>query len=103
MTVDAAADLAAVPPVGRLKDLERHRHCTVVTFRADGSGVATPVWFALDGERLVFRSLTPAAKLRRIAHDPTVLVAPCSSLGSPKGPPLRGRADLLAGGAAAAA
>jgi PPOX class probable F420-dependent enzyme len=53
------------------------------------------VWFGIVGGRLYFRSLADAVKLRRIARDERVLVAPCSARGRPTGPPFEGRARIL--------
>ena len=102
VTVDAGRQLASMPATGSLTQLRR-RHMTVVSYRRDGTPIATPVWFAVVDGRVVFRSLAHAHKVRRITRDPRVLVAPCSARGRPVGFPVQGRATVLAGSAAAAA
>ena len=67
----------------------------VVTYRSNGEPVPTPVWFGISGERLYFRSVAGAAKLRRIARNPDVLVAPCTSNGRPTGAATPGTATVL--------
>ena len=78
-----------------LGHLRGHKYCLLVTFRRSGEPVPTPVWFGLDGERLYARSERRVGKVKRIAADPRVLVAPCDSRGKPLGPAAEGRARLL--------
>jgi PPOX class probable F420-dependent enzyme len=75
--------------------LAGHKYCQLVTFRRSGAAVRTPVWFAVDGDRLYVKTEKPSGKVRRIGNDPRVEVAPCTALGRPLGEPLRGRARLL--------
>jgi uncharacterized protein len=82
---------------GRFDQLRGHKYCLIVTFKRDGTGVPTPVWFGLDGDgRLYFRTGSQVAKVRRIRHNPRVLVAPCSVRGKPLGPSVEGTARVLA-------
>ena len=41
-----------------LEQFRRARYVSLTTFRKDGSGVATPVWFAVDGSELFIVSDT---------------------------------------------
>lgn len=71
------------------------KYALVVTFRANGEPVPSPVWFALDGDdRLYFRTAAEAAKVRRLGRDPSVLVCPASSRGRPLGPAIAGVARV---------
>jgi PPOX class probable F420-dependent enzyme len=85
----------AAPGGGRLDSIGEHRHCLVVTYRRNGDPVATPVWFALDGDRLLFESDADSAKVKRMRRDPRVRVAPCTLRGKPLGPPVEARARVL--------
>lgn len=40
--------------------------------RADGSPVVTPVWFAVEGDDLVFTTWSDSGKAKRIRRDPRV-------------------------------
>lgn len=75
--------------------LREHKCCLVVSYRRNGAPVATPVWFGLTDERLYFRSAATDGKIKRIRRDPTVLIAPCTFRGEPRGAPVRGAARLL--------
>jgi PPOX class probable F420-dependent enzyme len=94
MRQDGAA-VATTPPEAGLDRFRGRKYCTVVSYRRNGSPVATPVWFGIAGGRLYFRSLADAVKLRRIARDERVLVAPCTARGRQAGPPFEGRARIL--------
>src|ERR1051325_8658293 len=80
------ADLAALFP---------GRYLSVTSFKRDGTGVATPVWFVSDGSRLFALTDLHSAKVRRIRRDPRVLVAPCRPDGKLHGEPIEARAEVL--------
>ena len=49
----------------------------MTSFKRDGTGVATPVWFVSDGTRLFAFTDLHSAKIWRIRRNPRVLVASC--------------------------
>jgi uncharacterized protein len=77
--------------------LRGHHYCLVVTFKRSGEPVPTPVLFALDGERVLFRTEEGIAKLGRLRRDPRVRVGPCSWRGKPLGPLTEGTTRILSG------
>jgi uncharacterized protein len=78
--------------------LRGHRHCLVVTFKRSGEPVPTPVWFVLtDDGRIVFRSESPTAKIRRLRNDPHVRVGPCNVRAKPLGPMAEASGRVLEG------
>jgi len=81
-----AADLEALFP---------GRYLSVTSFKRDGTGVATPVWFVSDGSRLFALTDLHSAKVRRLRHNPQALVAPCSANGKLRRQPLPARVELL--------
>ena len=87
------------PPVQRTAaDLEaftRGRFLSVTSFKRDGTGVATPVWFVSDGRRLYAFTDLHSAKVRRIRRNPEVLVASCRPGGKLRREPVHGRAEIL--------
>ncbi len=78
-----------------LAALDGHKYCQLVTFRRTGVPVPTPMWFAVQGDRVYFKTERPSGKLRRIQNDPRVEVAPCTASGRMLGPTVAGRARLL--------
>jgi len=82
-------------PAADLDALFPGRYLSLTSFKADGTGVATPLWFVSDGERLFALTDLHSAKVRRMRHDPRVLVAPCRANGKLRGEPLPARAEVL--------
>ena len=71
------------------------RYLSITSFKRDGTGVATPVWFVSDGRRLYALTDLRSWKVRRIRRDPHVLVAPCGPSGKLRGEPVPARAEVL--------
>ncbi len=63
------------------EELRRERYINLETFRKDGSGVKTPVWFVNIGDKLGVFSNGKAYKVKRLARDPRVRVAACDVRG----------------------
>lgn len=93
---DAAKAAEGEPRASGFAHLSGHSYCLLVTYRRSGEPVPTPVWFGLDADgRLYFRTFANTAKLRRIAANPRVLVAPSTMRGKPLGPSAAGTARVL--------
>jgi uncharacterized protein len=75
--------------------LTKHQFINLTTYRKNGQPVTTPVWFALDGDRLVGMSQPQTGKVKRIRNNPRVSVAPCTVSGRALGEPIAGAARLL--------
>ena len=71
------------------------RYLSLTSFRRDGTGVATPVWFVETGGRLLVETDAASYKVRRIRRDPRVTIAPCTATGRLRGIPVPARAELL--------
>ena len=84
-------------PAADVEALFPGRYLSVTSFKRDGTGVATPVWFVSDGKRLFALTDLHSGKVRRIRRNPRVLVAPCRANGKLRGDPTPARVDLLTG------
>jgi uncharacterized protein len=82
-------------PVADLDALFPGRYLSVTSFKRDGTGVATPVWFVSDGSRLFAFTDLHSAKVRRIRRNPRVLVASCRADGKLHSEPVSARAEVL--------
>jgi PPOX class probable F420-dependent enzyme len=71
------------------------KYLSVTSFRRDGTGVATPVWFVETGGRFLVETDAGSFKVRRIRRNPHVAIAPCSPTGHPRGPAVTGFAQVL--------
>ena len=47
------------------------------TFRHNGEGMKTPVWFVQDGENLYIRTTADSGRVKCIRNNPGVNVSPC--------------------------
>jgi PPOX class probable F420-dependent enzyme len=85
-------------PGQRLDTLRRTRYALLRSYRRDGTPVDTPVWFALDGDAVLFRTKI-GPKTRRLALRPEVELAACDYRGHrrPGAAAVAGRASVLAG------
>jgi PPOX class probable F420-dependent enzyme len=82
-------------PAADLEALFSGRYLSVTSFKRDGTGVATPVWFVTDGTRLLALTDLHSPKVRRMRHNAQVLVAPCRADGKLRGRAVPGRAEVL--------
>ena len=71
------------------------KYLSLTSFRRDGSGVATPVWFVQAEGRLRVVTEASSYKVRRIRRDPRVTIAPCTATGRLQGTPVPAWAELL--------
>ncbi|MEU6059295.1 PPOX class F420-dependent oxidoreductase [Streptomyces sp. NPDC047097] len=77
--------------------LRHGRYLSLTTFRKDGTGVATPVWYAVDGDDILVWTNSDSWKVKRLRRDQRVIVAPCDLRGNvaDDAPRAEGTARLL--------
>jgi PPOX class probable F420-dependent enzyme len=95
---NAAARQQIARPGERTADLDAlfpGRYLSITSFKRDGTGVATPVWFVSDGRRLFAFTDLHSAKIRRIHRNQRVLVSSCRVNGKLRREPVPARADVL--------
>jgi uncharacterized protein len=71
------------------------KYLSVTSFKRDGTGVATPVWFVADDGHLLIETDAASGKARRIRRNASVSVAPCSAGGRLKGTAVAAHAEFL--------
>jgi PPOX class probable F420-dependent enzyme len=86
---------AVRPPLANLQARFPGRYLSVTSFKRDGTGVATPLWFVLDGSELLALTDLHSAKVRRIRRNPRVLVAPCRASGKLRGEAVSAHVEVL--------
>ena len=78
--------------------LAGEKYINLETYRKNGRGVRTPVWFVEsssdDGSILYVRTSDDTGKYKRIRNTPSVQVAPCDMRGSVKGKWVKGEARI---------
>jgi uncharacterized protein len=74
-----------------------HRYISLETFKKNGEGVRTPVWFVLHNDALYLYTEADSLKVKRIRKDPHVRVAVCTIRGRVEGPWIHGTASIIDG------
>ena len=73
------------------------KYISLETFRKNGQGVKTPVWFVLHNDAFYVYTEADSWKVKRIRNNPRVRVAVCTIRGTVKGPWLDATATLVEG------
>ena len=68
-----------------LKQFEKQQYLNIETFRKNGQGVKTPVWFAQNGETLHIWTGISSGKVKRIRNNGSVRIAPSTASGEALG------------------
>lgn len=63
----------------------RQKYINLETFRKNGVGVRTPVWFVQVGDIFYVITFPKSGKVKRIRRDGRVNIAPCDMVGTLKG------------------
>lgn len=61
---------------------KNQKYLNIETFRRNGTGVRTPVWFVQNGEVLYIRTGANSGKVKRIRNNARVNIAPCKMDGT---------------------
>jgi PPOX class probable F420-dependent enzyme len=86
----------------RFAALQARKYLNIETFRKNGQGVRTPVWFAGEpengaSEKLYVYSTSDSGKAKRIRNNGRVRVAPCDVRGKLFGEWTDARAEIVTG------
>jgi PPOX class probable F420-dependent enzyme len=82
-----------------------HKYISLETFKKNGDGVKTPVWFAADpardiagdGALLYMYTIGNTGKVKRIRNNGHVKIAPCTIKGVPLGEFVDAKAEIVTG------
>jgi PPOX class probable F420-dependent enzyme len=84
----------------KLLQFAGEKYLNVETYRKNGQGVRTPVWFVESGDDnnnnsiLYIRTSNDTGKYKRIRNNPSVQIAPCDMRGGVKGKWVKGEARI---------
>jgi uncharacterized protein len=76
--------------------VQGQKYISLTTFRKNGEGVSTPVWFGEDGDKLYVMTRSDMGKVKRMRNSSQVKVAPCTIRGKVTGPEFAAQARILA-------
>lgn len=68
-----------------LKQFDGKSFLNLETFRRNGQGVKTPVWFTQDGQTFYVRTVAGSGKVKRVRNNGAVRIVPCEANGTPIG------------------
>jgi PPOX class probable F420-dependent enzyme len=78
----------------KLFHLSKHKYISIETYRKNGTGVRTPVWFVVSQGLIYFRTDAKSGKVKRIRNNPHVKIAPCNMGGNVEGDWYEGNAKF---------
>ena len=73
------------------------KYISVETFKKNGAGVKTPVWYVLHDGKFYVYTEADSWKVKRIRNNSRVRIAPCDIRGNVKGEFIDGRAEIITG------
>src|SRR5512133_1070762 len=71
------------------------KYLSITSFKRDGTGVATPVWFVSENGHLLVETDEGSWKVKRIRRDPHVRIALCDARGRLRGEAVDAEARIL--------
>jgi PPOX class probable F420-dependent enzyme len=77
-----------------LSQFAGEKYINLETYRKNGQGVRTPVWFVENDGILYVRTSDDTGKYKRIRNNPSVQIAPCDIRGGIKGKWVKGEARI---------
>ena len=84
-------------PDPKLAPFVGRKYISLETFKKNGQGVKTPVWFVLHENVFYVYTEADSWKVKRIRNNPKVRVAVCGIRGTINGPSLDATASLVEG------
>lgn len=66
-------------------NLEGEKYLSLSTYRKSGKEVATPVWFAPDGDKFYVFTMADSGKVKRLRNSPKSRIAACDIRGNVHG------------------
>jgi len=75
--------------------LNGYKYANLTTFRKNGDGVLTPVWFARAGNQIYVMTIADSGKVKRLRNNPHASLGPSDARGKPLGGQIRMAGRLL--------
>ena len=75
--------------------IQNQKYISLTTYRKNGTGVPTPVWFGEQDGKLYVMTRSDMGKTKRLRNNPQVKAAPCTIRGKVTGPELAATARIL--------
>jgi PPOX class probable F420-dependent enzyme len=69
----------------KLAQFANQKYLNLESYRRNGQGVRTPLWFVEDNGLLYFYTVADSYKVKRLRANPRVRIVPCDMRGKVKG------------------
>jgi PPOX class probable F420-dependent enzyme len=76
-------------------EIRGQSYISLTTFRKNGTGVPTPVWFGEKDGKMYVMTRPDSGKVKRIRNNPQVRIAPSTIRGKVTGPEFAAKARVL--------
>lgn len=76
----------------KLSNFEGEKYLCLETYKKNGQGVRTPVWFVISDGIIYVATAESSGKVKRLNHDKSVRIVPSNFKGVPKGEWIQGQA-----------
>ncbi|MFZ0184808.1 MAG: PPOX class F420-dependent oxidoreductase [Nitrosotalea sp.] len=76
----------------KLTIFEGQKYLCLETYKKNGQGVKTPVWFVISNGIIYIATSESSGKVKRLNHNKSVKISPSNFKGEPKGEWLEGQA-----------
>jgi uncharacterized protein len=76
--------MVAEMPEDKLSQLSESKYINIETYKKNGIGIRTPVWFIIYQGLIYFRTDKKSGKVKRLKNNPHVKIAPCDIRGNVK-------------------
>jgi PPOX class probable F420-dependent enzyme len=86
--------------MANLQQFKGQNFLSLETFRKNGIGVKTPIWFAEEGDAFYLWTRGDSGKIKRLRNNGQVNIAPCSRFGKITGEWMPAQATVDASAAA---
>src|SRR3954470_3410173 len=83
--------------IDKLAPFRDGNYISVETFKKNGVGVKTPVWYVLHDGKFYVYTEADSWKVKRILNNARVRIAPCDIRGNVKGSFIDGQAQIISG------
>ena len=83
--------------MANLAQFDGKNYLALETFKKNGEGVSTPVWFVLHNGAFYVYTEADSWKVKRIRNNPRVRIAVCDIRGNVKGPWMEAQGSLIDG------
>jgi PPOX class probable F420-dependent enzyme len=83
-------------PSDRISMLSGHAYMNLETYKRNGMGVATPVWFTIGDDKMIYVvTRTGTGKVKRLRNNSKVRVVPSNLRGRPEAEWLNGKGTFV--------